>query len=70
VRFNSGRRQAADLAPYAAIELVLPGGSLMALLLRLYRRHKKAAFFPTRWMQKRVLYLAFPGADLPYHLSD
>jgi hypothetical protein len=31
-----------DLAPYAAIELVLPGGSLMALLLWLYRRHKKA----------------------------
>jgi hypothetical protein len=30
-----------DLAPYAAIELVLPGGSLMALLLWLYRRHKK-----------------------------
>jgi len=30
-----------DLAPYAAIELVLPGGSLMALLLWLYRRQKK-----------------------------
>jgi hypothetical protein len=29
-----------DLAPYAAIELVLPGGSLMALLLWLYRSHK------------------------------
>jgi hypothetical protein len=29
-----------ELAPYAAIELVLPGGSLMALLLRLYRRQK------------------------------
>jgi hypothetical protein len=28
-----------DLAPYAVIELVLPGGSLMALLLWLYRRH-------------------------------
>jgi hypothetical protein len=27
------------LAPYAVIELVLPGGSLMALLLWLYRRH-------------------------------
>ena len=26
------------LAPYALIELVLPGGSLMALLLWLYRR--------------------------------
>jgi hypothetical protein len=31
-----------ELAPYAAIELVLPGGSLMALLLWLYRRQKKS----------------------------
>jgi hypothetical protein len=30
-----------DLAPYAVIELVLPGGSLMALLLWLYRRRKR-----------------------------
>jgi hypothetical protein len=29
-----------DLAPYALIELVLPGGSVMALLLWLYRRRK------------------------------
>ena len=29
-----------DLAPYAALELVLPGGSLMAILLWLYRRRK------------------------------
>jgi hypothetical protein len=35
-----------DLAPYAAIELVLPGGSLMALLLWLYRRHKKDLTLP------------------------
>lgn len=27
-----------ELAPYAAIELVLPGGSLIALLLWLHRR--------------------------------
>src|SRR5271154_841107 len=27
-----------DLAPYAALELVMPGGSLMALLLWFYRR--------------------------------
>jgi hypothetical protein len=26
--------------PYAAIELLLPGGSLLALLLWLYRRHR------------------------------
>jgi hypothetical protein len=31
-----------QLAPYAAIELLLPGGSLIALVLWLYRRHKKA----------------------------
>ena len=33
------------LAPYAAIELILPGGSVMALLLWLYRRQRKAAVF-------------------------
>jgi hypothetical protein len=36
-----------ELAPYAAIELILPGGSLMALLLWLYRRKKRFAFFQT-----------------------
>jgi len=39
------------LAPYALIELVLPGGSVMALLLWLYRRRKNGAGFaqsPTR----------------------
>jgi hypothetical protein len=35
-----------DLAPYAAIELVLPGGSVVALLLWLYRRQKKGSDFP------------------------
>jgi len=35
-----------DLAPYAAIELVLPGGSMLALLLWLYRRQRKVADFP------------------------
>jgi|SRR5450631_134031 hypothetical protein len=29
------------IAPYALIELVLPGGSVMALLLWLYRRQRK-----------------------------
>ena len=28
------------LGPYAAIELILPGGSVLALLLWLYRRHR------------------------------
>ncbi len=30
------------VAPYALIELILPGGSVMALLLWLYRRRKRA----------------------------
>lgn len=29
-----------SLAPYAAIELLLPGGSLIAIILWLYRRRK------------------------------
>jgi len=33
------------LAPYALIELVLPGGSMMALLLWLYRRRKSGVGF-------------------------
>jgi hypothetical protein len=39
------------LAPYALIELVLPGGSVMALLLWLYRRRKNGVGiwqFPAR----------------------
>jgi hypothetical protein len=33
------------LAPYALMELVLPGGSVMALLLWLYRRRKDGVDF-------------------------
>ena len=33
------------LAPYALIELILPGGSMVALLLWLYRRRKSGAGF-------------------------
>jgi hypothetical protein len=29
-----------QLAPYAAIELLLPGGSIVAIALWLYRRHR------------------------------
>ena len=36
-----------DLAPYAVMELILPGGSLMAVLLWLYRRRKRAPEFAT-----------------------
>jgi hypothetical protein len=32
---------ARELGPYAAVELLLPGGSVIALLLWLYRRHKR-----------------------------
>jgi hypothetical protein len=32
-----------EFGPYAAIELFLPGGSLLALLLWVCRRHPKAA---------------------------
>jgi hypothetical protein len=35
-----------EFAPYAAMELVMPGGSLMALGLWLYRRQKKASLLP------------------------
>jgi hypothetical protein len=31
-----------DFGPYAAIELILPGGSLIAVLLWLYRRQPPA----------------------------
>jgi hypothetical protein len=35
------------LAPYALIELVLPGGSVLALLLWLYRRQRRIPVFAT-----------------------
>jgi hypothetical protein len=41
-RLVSGLIALRALAPYAAIELILPGGSLVALVLWLYRRYKKA----------------------------
>jgi hypothetical protein len=37
-----------EFAPYAALELILPGGSLMALGLWLYRRQKRTALLATR----------------------
>jgi hypothetical protein len=40
-------RKLRELAPYAALELILPGGSLMALMLWLYRRKKRFSFLPT-----------------------
>jgi hypothetical protein len=35
-----------DLAPYAVIALVVPGGALMTLLLWLYRRQQGRRVFP------------------------
>jgi hypothetical protein len=43
------------LAPYALMELVLPGGSVMALLLWLYRRRKNGVGFS----QLQVSFLSF-----------
>ena len=46
------------LAPYALIELILPGGSVIALLLWLYRRRKNAVGFSgaVRGSKCRVAY--------------
>lgn len=41
-------RRLRELAPYAVMELVLPGGSLLAALLWLHRRQKKASQFTRR----------------------
>jgi len=35
------------VAPYALMELILPGGSAMALLLWLYRRQRRGTVFAT-----------------------
>ena len=39
---NRGIAGLRELGPYAAIELVLPGGSIVAILLWLYRHHKRS----------------------------
>jgi hypothetical protein len=36
------------VAPYALLELVLPGGTVMALLLWLYRRQRKVSVLATQ----------------------
>lgn len=36
-----GLAGAREFGPYAALELLLPGGSVIAVLLWLYRRHKR-----------------------------
>jgi len=36
------------VAPYALLELILPGGSVLALLLWLYRRQRKVPVFASQ----------------------
>jgi hypothetical protein len=35
-----------SIGPYAAIEIILPGGTILALLLWLYRRYQRGAPLP------------------------
>ncbi len=35
-----------ELGPYALLELVMPGGTLLALLLYLHRRRRRRARYP------------------------
>jgi len=54
------------LAPYALIELILPGGSVMALLLWLYRRRKNGhGFGPLPMKLLAFLRLANPLRFMP-----
>jgi hypothetical protein len=39
--FRKGFEGVREFGPYAAVELLLPGGSVIAVLLWLYRRHKR-----------------------------
>ena len=36
-----GLARVREFGPYAAIELLVPGGSVIAVLLWLYRRHRR-----------------------------
>jgi hypothetical protein len=38
-----------EFGPYAAIELVLPGGSLVAVAIWLYRRYRKTGTQTWKW---------------------
>ncbi|HKU71579.1 MAG TPA: hypothetical protein VJQ51_12130 [Burkholderiales bacterium] len=40
------RRMLFRAGPYVLLEIVLPGGTLVALLLYWYRRHPKKSFGP------------------------
>lgn len=41
------RRLARDMGPYLLVEILLPGGSLLALALFLYRRRTWVSISPT-----------------------
>jgi hypothetical protein len=57
-----------EFAPYAAMELVLPGGSLMALGLWLYRRQRKISLLPRTAGSERIRY---DSIDVPLeHLLE
>lgn len=43
-----------ELGPYAAVELVLPGGSILAVLMWLYRRQRRQNPRVTRLVSRRV----------------
>jgi len=50
-----------SLGPYAAIELLLPGGSVLALLLWLYRRHRRAV---AARAHERCLPVSIPSGEV------
>ena len=43
LRLRAIRAVLKEFAPYAAIELILPGGSVIAILCWLYRRRRRAS---------------------------
>jgi hypothetical protein len=49
-----------ELGPYAAIALILPGGSLIALAL-LSRRHRAGL---TPWLRRGLVLVALVGASI------
>ena len=54
-----------QLAPYAAIELLLPGGSLVALVLWIYRRHVRKQ--PVENLAPDFKHKEMPGAGKNPH---
>jgi hypothetical protein len=49
--FDIARRLARDIGPYLLVEILLPGGSLLALALFLYRRGVPVSI---SWPAKRL----------------